>query len=182
MTNKEFPIIETERLYLRAAAKDDAKDMLIYLSDAEVVNHMGLEPFKTIEDVWDEINWYNSIYNEGTGIRWVITLKDEGRVIGSCGFLNRQMKHYRAEVGYEMNRDYWGRGIAGEALNAVLRYGYTHFSLERIEALIEPANISSQKLVEKQGFIREGLLRHYEYTRGKFDDLYMYSIIKAEFK
>ena len=65
-------------------------------------------------------------------------------------------------------------------LEAVVNYGFHHFQLERIEALIEPANIRSQKLVEKQGFTREGLLRHYEFTCGKFDDLYMYSIIKED--
>lgn len=57
---------------------------------------------------------------------------------------------------------------------------FQHLQLERIQALIEPANISSQKLVERQGFIKEGLLRHYEYTCGKFDDLLMYSILKND--
>ncbi|MGW9019629.1 GNAT family N-acetyltransferase, partial [Priestia megaterium] len=49
------------------------------------------------------------------------------------------------------------------------------------EALIESPNIPSQKLVEKQGFIKEGLLRNYEFTCGKFDDLYMYSLLKQDF-
>lgn len=177
---KEFPTIETSRLILREVTIDDANDMYTYLSDNDVVKPMGLEPFETVEDVWDEIKWYQSIYEEGTGIRWGITLKDSGTVIGSCGFLNRRTKHYRAEIGYELSSDYWGKGIASEALEAVVKYGYQHFQLERIEALIEPTNLPSQKLVEKQGFQREGLLRHYEFTRGKFEDLYMYSIIKED--
>lgn len=176
----EFPIIETKRLILREVTTDDANDMLTYLSDENVVKPMGLEPFQTVEDVWDEISWYKSIYEEGTGIRWGITLKDSGKVIGSCGFLNKLTKHYRTEIGYELSKDYWGIGVASEALKAVVKYGYDHLQLERIEALIEPTNIPSQRLVEKQGFIREGLLRHYEYTRGKFDDLYMYSILKGD--
>lgn len=178
---KEFPVIETERLILREVTTEDDRDMLEYLSDQDVVKPMGLEPFQTESDVWDEINWYKSIYNEGTGIRWGITLKDSGKVIGSCGFLNMLSKHHRAEIGYELSQEHWGKGIASEALEAVVTYGYQHFQLERIEALIEPANFPSQKLVEKQGFKREGLLRHYEFTCGKFDDLYMYSIIKKDF-
>lgn len=179
---RTFPVIETERLHLRSVRLEDAKDMFPYLSDQEVVQHMGLEPYKSAEDVLEEIDWYNSIFEKGTGIRWCITLKDEDTVIGSCGFLNRQQKHYKAEIGYELSRKYWGQGIASEALEAVLSYGFKHFELERIEALIEPLNVSSQKLVEKHGFLREGLLRHYEYTCGKFDDLYMYSILKDDFK
>ena len=178
---KEFPIIETERLMLRQVTPADAADMFDYLSDQDVVKPMGLDPFETAKDVWDEIKWYTSIYEEGSGIRWGITLKNSSKVIGSCGFLNRIPKHYRAEVGYEISKDYWGKGIASEALEAVVKYGYHHLQLERIEALIEPANVASQKLVEKQGFLKEGLLRHYEFARGKFDDLYMYSIIKADF-
>ncbi|WP_203247701.1 GNAT family N-acetyltransferase [Sporosarcina beigongshangi] len=178
---KEFPIIETERLRLRQVTTEDASNMFAYLSDQDVVKPMGLDPFETVKDVLDEISWYTSIYEEGTGIRWGITLKDSGKVIGSCGFLNRIPKHYRAEVGYELSKDHWGQGIASEALEAVVKYGYHHLQLERIEALIEPANVLSQKLVEKQGFLREGLLRHYEFARGKFDDLYMYSIIKEDF-
>ncbi len=177
---KEFPIIETGRLILREVKTEDAYDMLKYLSNKDVVKPMGLAPFQTVKDVWDEINWYKTIYEEGTGIRWGITLKNSGKVIGSCGFLNMLSKHYRAEVGYELSKDYWGKGIASEALEAVVKYGYRHFQLERIEALIEPTNLPSQKLVEKLGFRREGLLRHYEFTCGKFDDLYMYSIIKED--
>jgi ribosomal-protein-alanine N-acetyltransferase len=179
---KEFPIIETARLILRAVTSEDADDMFHYLSDQDVVKHMGLEPCQTVKDVLNEIKWYQSIYEEGTGIRWGITLKNSGMVIGSCGFLNMASKHYRAEVGFELSKAFWGKGIAGEALEAVVKFGYHHFQLERIEALIEPANLPSQRLVEKQRFKREGLLRHYEYTCGKFDDLYMYSIIKEDLK
>lgn len=179
---KEFPIIETRRLILREVTTEDADDLFTYLSDKDVVKHMGLEPYQTVKDVMDEIRWYHSIRKEGTGIRWGITLKDSGEVIGSCGFLNRLTKHYRTEVGFELSKEYWGKGIVSEALEAVVKYGYQHFQLERIEALIVPANLSSQKLVEKLGFKREGLLRHYEYTCGKFDDLYMYSIIKKDYQ
>lgn len=175
-----FPNLETDRLCLRKVTPDDAKDVYAYLSDIEVVKHMGLDPYLSPEHVLEEINWYQSIFEETTGIRWGITLKNSNTVIGSCGFLNWKQKHYKAEIGYELSKTHWGQGIAGEALEAVIKYGFNHLNLERIEALIEPLNIPSQKLVEKKGFKREGLLRHYEFTSGKFDDLYMYSILKGD--
>jgi [ribosomal protein S5]-alanine N-acetyltransferase len=177
-----FPVIETQRLLLRKPATEDAEDILSYLSDEAVVNHMGLVPFESIEDAMSEIHWYESIRKEGSGIRWAITLKGSTRMVGSCGFLNMDEKHFRAEVGYELSKDHWGKGIASEALEAIVRYGFKHYQLERIQALIEPENTSSQKLVEAKGFLREGLLRNYEYTNGKFDDLYMYSILKSEWR
>ncbi|WP_413381866.1 GNAT family N-acetyltransferase [Alkalihalobacillus sp. 1P02AB] len=176
-----LPVLETERLILREVVESDAKDLLSYLSREEVVKHMGLTPFKTIDDALEEIGWYQSILEKKSGMRWGITLKEEGKVIGSCGFLNRSQKHFRAEVGFELSSNYWRKGLAGEALGQVVQYGFEQLELERIEALIEPANLASQRLVEKHGFVREGLLRNYEFTAGKFDDLYMYSMIKADF-
>ena len=75
-----------------------------------------------------------SIYKEATGVSWGITMKDTGTVIGSCGFLNMLTKHYRAEVEYELSKVYWGQGIASEALEAVVHYGFQHLQLERIQA------------------------------------------------
>ncbi|NJP39399.1 GNAT family N-acetyltransferase [Alkalicoccus luteus] len=176
----EFPIIETERLILRQVTNKDAGYLLKYMSNKDVTKHMGLEPFNSMDDALNEISWYQSIWEKQTGIRWGITLKGEDEVIGSCGFLNLVSKHSRAEIGIELSKNYWDKGIASEAFEAVIRYGFEQMHLQRIEALIEPSNAPSQRLAEKQGFIREGLLRSYEFTVGKFDDLYMYSILKSD--
>lgn len=180
MKTAAFPVLETERLLLRKVTPEDAASMLTYLSDQNVMQHMGLEPFQSISDALDEIAWYESIVKDRTGMRWGITLKEDGQVIGSCGFLNYVSKHHRIEIGTELSRDYWHQGIASEALQAVIHYGFNNLEIQRLEALIEPANYASQKLFERQGFMKEGLLRSYEYTCGKFDDLYMYSLLKHE--
>lgn len=176
-----FPILETDRLVLRRIEQSDAMSILTYLSDDEVMKHYGLEPFQSVEDALNEISWYESILDENTGIRWGITLKEENKVIGSCGFLEMVAQHHRSDIGFELSKQHWGKGLASEALEAVVTYGFKEMNLQRIQALIEPPNIPSQKLVEKHGFVKEGLLRKYEYTCGKFDDLYMYSLLKEEF-
>ena len=181
-SDHKYPLLETNRLVLRKVEEDDASSMLKYLSDKEVMKYYGLEPFETMEEALGELSWYESIRNNTTGIRWGITLKEENEVIGSCGFFNKNLQHYRTEIGYELHRSYWGQGIAGEALGAIIAYGFESMELQRIEALIEPANTPSLTLVEKQGFVREGLLRNYEFTGGKFDDLCMYSLLKQDFK
>ncbi|AMX01039.1 GNAT family N-acetyltransferase [Rummeliibacillus stabekisii] len=178
---KGFPLIETDGLILREVKQDDANDLLKYLSDKEVMKYVGLEPFNSIDDALDEISWYKSIFEKGTGMRWGISLKGQDKIIGSCGFLNRATQHYRAEIGYELSKEYWGKGIASEAIEAVISYGFKELNLHRIEALIEPLNLPSQKVLERKGFIREGLLRGYEYTCGKFDDIYMFSLLKQDF-
>ncbi|WP_423189316.1 GNAT family N-acetyltransferase [Alkalibacterium sp. f15] len=178
-----FPIIETDRLILREVTPEDATAMYAYLSDKDVVTNMGLEPYKSSSDVLnEEINWYKSIIVEGTGIRWVITKRESNVVIGSCGFLNMSRGHHRAEIGFELHKEYWKQGISSEAVEAVIQHGYMNLNLERIEAIVDPENFLSQKLLEKQGFKKEGLLRHYEYNFGEFSDVYMYSLLKKDFK
>lgn len=182
MIGDTFPVIETVRLVLRQITKDDADDLFKYLSDEKVMKYYGLEPFNSIDEALKEIEWYHSIFEENSGIRWGITWKGSGKVIGSCGYLNKVPEHFRSDIGFELSQDFWRQGIASEALEAVIRYGFEQLNLQRIQALIEPPNISSQKLVERNGFMKEGLLRNYEYTCGKFDDLFMYSLIKQDFE
>lgn len=180
MENK-FPILETNRLVLREITPEDAESIFNYLSDKEVMKYYGLEPFQSVNDALDEISWYQSIRENSTGIRWGITLKGKDEVIGSCGYLNIIPQHYRSDIGFELSKDYWGQGIAQESIEAIIKYGFEQLNLQRIQALIEPPNEASQKLVERQGFIKEGLLRNYEFTSGKFDNLYMYSLLKEDF-
>ncbi|MBT2757649.1 GNAT family N-acetyltransferase [Mesobacillus foraminis] len=181
LDTEPFPRLETKRLVLREVTTEDSNSLLKYLSDEEVMKYYGLDPFQSINDALDEISWYQSIQKNKTGIRWGITLKDQGAVIGSCGFHNSVSQHFRTEIGFELSKEHWGKGIAFEAVQAIISYGFEQLDLQRIEALIEPPNSSSQRLVEKLGFIREGLLRNYEFTCGKFDDLYMYSLLKQDF-
>lgn len=101
-----FPILETERLTLRQITQEDASNLLTYLSDEDVMKYYGLEPFKSIDDALDEISWYKSIFEKGTGIRWGISLKGQEEIIGSCGFLNRSSQHYRAELGFELSKEH----------------------------------------------------------------------------
>ncbi|CDO03872.1 ribosomal N-acetyltransferase YdaF [Oceanobacillus picturae] len=179
---QDFPVLETERLILRQIRKTDARSMLKYLSDKDVMEHYGLLPFQTEEEALDEIAWYDSIFAEKTGIRWGITIKGVDEVIGSFGFLNYVAQHSRSQIGYELDKQYWGKGIASEAIEAILEYGFGEMNLQRIEALIEPPNVASCKLVERKAFIKEGLLRSYEFNGKKFDDLYMYSLLKSDYE
>ncbi|MER3114496.1 GNAT family N-acetyltransferase [Bacillus altitudinis] len=177
---QSFPTIHTESLILKQATITDAEDMHIYLSNETVCRYMGIDAHETIEDTKGEINWYDNIFKEQTGIRWGISLKNNPTIIGSCGFLNLEKQHLRTEIGYELHHDHWRKGIMKEAITAVLRYGFQEMNLNRIEALIDPQNITSVKLLEQFNFVREGLLREYEYSKGKFDDVLMYGLLNKD--
>lgn len=177
-----FPCIHTKRLQLRKVEFSDVADVHAYLSDDEVRKYMGIHAYKTIEETRKEIEWYNEIFHHQTGIRWGISMKNDSTIIGSCGFLNISSSNVRAEIGYELHKAYWNKGIMSEVFEAIIQYRFEKMNLNRIEALIEPENISSVKLVEKYQFVQEGLLRQYEFGAGKYDDLYMFSLLKREYE
>ena len=99
-----FPVLETERLILRAMTPEDAEDMFPIYSDPEVMRFWGMEPFSELDHVRLRIEHSAKLFRERTGIRWAITRKGEGRVVGTCGHRRIIHEHYRSEVGYELAR------------------------------------------------------------------------------
>ncbi len=85
-----------------------------------------------------------------------------------------------AEVSYYLSPDMWKKGIITEALKLVLSFGFEDLKLNRIQACVLPENAASLRVLEKNGFRREGLLRQYDYGK-EFHDVLMYSIIAQEF-
>lgn len=178
---QEFPIIKTERLVLRNLLLEDAVTLKEYWSHPDVTKYLTLEPFKTVDEAVAMIELLNGLPMDNQGFRWAITRKEDGKVLGTCGFHNCKPEHCRAEVGYELGNDYWRQGIMAEALTAILQYGFSKAGYNRIEAFVTAGNEKSTGILEKLGFKQEGLLREYEFARGNFIDLYCYSLLKSEY-
>lgn len=179
--NVNFPILKTNRLTLREITVEDCRAIYEYLSDEEVMKFYGMSPLKSEKEALEEIDWYNNIYESKTGFRWGITLQNENKVIGSCGFHNWDKRHHRAEIGFELTRQHWNQGIMAEALRAITQFGFLDLHINRIQAVVEPENFASLGLLKKLGFNQEGLLAQYEFTSGKYDDLIMLAKLKRDF-
>jgi ribosomal-protein-alanine N-acetyltransferase len=178
----QFPIIRTARLMLRKPSERDAQKLLQVSQDKVVMQYSGMEVYKTEQDALEEINWFNGIFDDSRGIRWIICEKNTDEYIGDVGFHNHSQTHSRAEVGYKLSRLFWRKGIMTEALSKVLEYGFGEMQLNRIEALVDPRNTASRKLLEKQQFKTEGVLRQYEYKGREYVDLAMLSLLKEDWR
>ena len=176
-----FPQLETERFILRKGIMDDGQDILRLYSNENVVKYLPLPLFASVEDAIDEINWYEKIFKEQKGLRWVIEEIQTNKVIGTCGYLNYEKEHNRIEIGYDLNPDYWGKGVMQEALSAIIHFAFTSMGINKIEAKIEPENTASIKLLEKLNFSQEGLLRQHEFEKGKYIDLAIFSLLKSDY-
>ncbi|KOS68344.1 alanine acetyltransferase [Lysinibacillus contaminans] len=178
----DFPIFETERFILRKAVENDCHDIFELYSDGKVVKYMPFTPFTSIEDAINEMNWYDKIFKEQTGFRWVIEEIESKKVIGTCGFLNYEKAHNRIEIGYDLSPNYWGKGVMKEALNCIIHFAFMTMKINKIEAKVEPENISSSRLLEKSNFYKEGILRQHEFENGKYVDLAIFSLLKSEYE
>lgn len=173
-----FPVLETERCMLRKIEVNDALSLYEYLSMDEVTKYYDLETLTSKQQAVDLIQGLLQRYKVGRQIRWGITLKNSNNIIGTCGFHTLEPDHYKAEVGYELHPDYWGAGIMSEVLAKVVDYGFTEMNLNRIEAFYQPANLASKKVLEKNGFIYEGLLKQRFFTKGRFVDVALCAVLR----
>jgi len=177
----DLPTLYTKRLVLRKLTLDDAKDLFEFASDPEVAKYVPWEPYKSIDDAVNFLKFTLEQYEKKQPARWGIVYKENNKLIGSCGFVDWNPSHFRAEIAYALSRDYWGKGLMTEAVKEVIRFGFEKMNLNRIQAMCIPENIGSYRVMEKVGMKYEGLIREYVYIKGKFQDLKLYSILKREY-
>ena len=79
-----------------------------------------------------------------------------------------------------ISRKYWGSGFATQAVGLVVGKGFEDLGIERIEAFVDPTNIASQRVLEKNGFVKEGLLRNWVVQKGAVKDRLVYAILRSE--
>jgi len=175
-----FPLLITNRLRLRQIQSTDAEAFFAVKSDLEVTSSYGQEPHQSLNDTRAWIQRLRASYDKRDSIFWCINLKGEDSVIGSCCFWNFCPGFHCAEIGYELHRAYWRRGIMAEAVSAILTYGFTELGLHRIEANPLARNTASRSLLLKLGFTYEGDLRQRVFFRGHFEDQHYFGLLKDE--
>lgn len=178
-----FPMeaIETGRLLLRRMEMSDAKDLFDYSRDPQVALHVLWDAQKNISESRAYIKCMLRKYRAGDPASWCIVRRDQGRVVGTIGYMWFQPENNAAEVGYSLARDCWNQGFMTEALQAVLRYSFEEMGINRIEAQHEVGNPASGAVMRKCGMTREGTLRSRLYNKGRYVDVELYSILRQEY-
>jgi ribosomal-protein-alanine N-acetyltransferase len=172
-----FPNLETERLLLRRVDSNDIKEIFALRSNPETMKYIPRPLVKTDEDALEHIAMIDSKIDSNEGINWAITLKDNPKLIGVIGHYRIKPENYRAELGYMLLPEYHGKGIVSEAVKEAVKYGFQVMKLNSLEAIIDPDNYASAKVLEKNGFVKEAHLKEYEFFEGRFLDTVIYSIL-----
>lgn len=172
-----FPVINTKRLSLRQITRTDIPALFQLRSDKKVMQYLDRPPVKTLGEAEDYFKKIQEMEILKQSITWAITLRDENNLIGTICHWNILPQHYRSEIGYSLLPAFQGKGIMQESIEMVLGYGFEKMGLHSVEAMVNPLNLASIRLLEKNSFRKEAYFRENYYFNGKFLDTAVYSLI-----
>ena len=167
---KVAPIIHTDRLLIRIVSIDDAKDFYEFCSDPIVCTYLTFNPYKSLVHTKVIINNMLNAYIHGTDVNFSVILKETGKVIGSVS-LNFKKNTNVAEIGYLFNSSFWHKGYADESIKALIKVTFEYYIVDAIEAKYVKENISSERLLENNGFETVEVLKNGFSKNGKSFDL-----------
>ena len=177
-----FPELESERLHLKKLRPQDASGIRYLRSHPKVMTYMDADVHETLDISQSFIAENLERYQQQRGLFWTIFEKATSKFVGDFAFWNIVTDHHRAEIGYTLKPEFWGKGYMSEAMNRLLRFGFENLQLHRVEADINPANESSRKLLLKAGFQKEAYFRENRYFNGKYIDSEIYALLAREFQ
>lgn len=170
------PELETARLLLRQATAGDLADWADRIfADPDVIRYLPRRELTPRARAERALGIYIQTWAAHPYGGWLISNRVDGELVGHCGFEYLQDTH-EAELGYALARRFWGKGLAKEAARAATRFGFEVAGLERIIAVVAPANEASWRVLGDIGFMCERTTRYHD-----LEVLY-YSITRAQFK
>lgn len=177
-----FQELETERLLLRRVVETDAQQVFALRSNPETMKFIPRPLVTSTDEALEHIKMINDKIENAEGINWAITLKGDPKLLGIIGHYRIKPEHYRAEIGYMLDPGHHGKGIITEAIKRVVAYGFDQMKLHSIEAIIDPGNIASAAVLEKNGFVKEAHLRENEFYNGQFLDTVIYALLERDYR
>jgi [ribosomal protein S5]-alanine N-acetyltransferase len=174
-----IPRLDGARVGLRALRASDADDLFALQSDPRVMRYWSHPPWTERAQAVERIALLERDRATSEFYPWVLTLSD-ARLIGTISLFAINRAQYRGEIGYALAAGQWGNGYASEALRLAIGFAFGSLPLRRLEADVDPRNAASCRLVERVGFVREGLLRERWHVAGEVTDSAIYGLLRSD--
>lgn len=173
--------LETERLLLRPFDPDDAESCIRnWAADPAVYRHISQEP-QTPEQVQDWLSTAGEAYGHSETWYWAIVEKTGGEVIGEIFVDDFSARNGWCELDWKIGSNFWHKGYATEAAAAIVRYLLDKVGFHRIQAKCSVENPASERVMQKTGMVREGVLRGYFYTKdNRWCDVVLYALCSGD--
>ena len=183
LTHKGTQTIETSRLILRRAVREDAEPMFRnWASDPDVTKYLTWPTYEKVETAYQILDLWASEYEKPDYYQWMIVLKELGEPIGSISVVRQNDRVEEAEIGYCIGSRWWHKGIVSEALAAVIKYLFEEVGMNRVAARHDPNNPHSGGVMRKCGMKYEGTNRSCDRNNQGICDAAQYSILRSEWQ
>jgi ribosomal-protein-alanine N-acetyltransferase len=145
-------LLETKRLSLRHFVMDDLDNLFSFYSDPDVVRYIPDAP-RTYQETKEELEWFMNGHPKFPELGlWATIYKENGQFIGRCGLLPWTIDgQQEVEVAFALSKDYWGQGLATEAAQGIVQYGFENLNLSRLICVIDHDNFGSIRVATKIG-------------------------------
>src|SRR5262249_52441244 len=172
-----LPAFETPRLTLRSITAHDADGLHEAYSDADAMRHWDHTPSQDVSQTAERIRISAEADPRGHGM-WAIQTR-AGRFVGAINYHAHNEQQRRLALGWIVVPSCWRQGLMTEAAAPVISHCFGHLNVHRIEARIEPENLSSRRLAAKLGLPEAGTLRDWLCVAGEFRSVVMYSLLRT---
>ena len=177
-----YPELQTDRLILREFVLEDVPEVQRLVGEWEVAYSLLIVPHPYEDGMAQEwIATHRPAYEAGKRVSWVVTLREEGSLVGSIT-LHLHPLHDNAELGYWIGKPYWGRGYATEAAEEVVRYGFEDLGLHRIHAKHFGSNPASGRVMRKVGMSLEGVRPEHLKKWETYEDRVDYGLLARDWR
>jgi RimJ/RimL family protein N-acetyltransferase len=176
------PTLHTGRLTLRPFADGDADRLYALHSNAHVLRYWDSPPWSERARAERFIAACRQMSDDGTGARLAVDRVPEGDFIGWCSLTRWNPDHRSASLGFCYTDAVWGHGYATEAAHGLLQWAFDTLDLNRVQAETDTRNVGSARVLEKNGFVREGTLREDCIVNGEVSDSWVYGLIRRDWR
>ncbi|MHA1946383.1 MAG: GNAT family N-acetyltransferase [Candidatus Hodarchaeales archaeon] len=175
-----IPTLKTKRLIIRSLNEKDTGFLFDHYNKEEI-SRFTLISLNSIDDAKTFLDQYTA-KSDTKQFKEGIELRSTQQLIGTVSYVNWSKNDRCAEIGYDLSKEYWRKGLMTEALKIFIRYGFEVMNLNRIEATTNINNERSKKVLIRLGFVQEGILRQKYRFRGKFSDEIIFSMLREEWE
>ncbi|MEM6794531.1 MAG: GNAT family protein [Acidobacteriota bacterium] len=177
-----LPRLEAGELILRLMEDRDVEDLLTMWGDPETMRFMSGDPLKDRQEGLRFIEDIRTSVRARTLYQWGFALAEDDRVVGTCTLASLDWRHLTCEIGFALAPAHRRRGLTSRAVARVLEHAFSDLGMRRVEADVDPRNTPSLRLLERQGFVREGLLRARYLEADEVQDALMLGLLAEEWR
>lgn len=180
---KQFPILHSANLQFKKIEDSHIQELFAIYDNDKVFEYCGIIPKHNLQTVQKMIGHFERDYTKKSRIKWgIFEISQREKLVGIIEAMDFNQKVDMVTIGYYLAEASWGKGIASEAVATIVKFLLEEVNVNRIQAEVMPLNEPSKKVLLKNGFSKEGLLRQASLWSGKgVIDLEIYGLLKGDY-